>query len=65
MSHPDFGFRQYPLTVYNHDGACQVMVDNFVSAVIGKEKVFVGYDDATRVIKLCEEAERDGLRNMR
>lgn len=64
MSHPDFGFRQYPLTVYNHDGACQVMIDNFVAAVQGREKILVGYEDAARVIKLCEEAERDGLRNM-
>ncbi len=65
MSHPDFGFRQTPLTVYNHDGACQVMIDNFIAAIQGKEKILVGYEDATRVIKLCEEAERDGLRNMR
>lgn len=64
MSHPDFGFRHYPLTVYNHDGACQSIVDNFVEAVQGKAGILVGYDDATRVIKLCEEAERDGLANM-
>lgn len=64
MSHPDFGFRHYPLTVYNHDGACQAIVDNFVDAVQGKAQVLVGYDDAARVIKLCEEAELDGLSNM-
>lgn len=64
MSHPDFGFRRYPLTAYNHDGACQVIVDNFVAAVLGKEAVLVGYGDATRVIKLCEEAEQDGMRNL-
>ena len=65
MSHPDFGFRKYPLTVYNHDGACQVIVDNFVAAIQGREPVLVGYGDATRVIKLCEDAELDGLRNFR
>lgn len=63
MSHPDFAFRQYPLTVYNHDGACQVMIDNFVAAVEGREPILVGYADAARVIKLCEDAELDGLRN--
>ncbi len=61
MSHPDFGFRHYPMTVYNHDGACQTMVDNFVSAVQGRSSVLVGFDDAARVIKLCEAAESDGL----
>lgn len=65
MSHPDYGFRQYPMTVYNHDRACQVMIDNFVAAVAGREAILVGYDDATRVIRLCEEAEVDGLRNFR
>lgn len=64
MSHPDFGFRQYPFTVYNHDDACQVMIDNFIGAVEGREKVLVGYEDAARVIKLCEEAEADGLKNL-
>lgn len=61
MSYPDFGFRHYPMTVYNHDGACQTMVDNFVDAVQGKTKVLVGFDAAARVIKLCEAAESDGL----
>lgn len=65
MSHPDFGFRKYPLTVYNHDGACQVIIDNFIAAVQGRKCVLVGYSDAARVIKLCEEAEQDGLRNLR
>lgn len=64
MSRPDFAFRQYPLTVYNHDGACQVMVDNFVAAVGGREDILVGYADAARVIELCEAVEADGLRNM-
>ena len=64
MSHPDFGFRHYPMTVYNHDGACQTMVDNFVAAVQGREGVLVGFQDAARVIALCEAAEADGLRRM-
>jgi len=61
MKHPDFGFRQYPLTVYNHDRACQVIIDNFVAAALGREEILVGYEDAARVIKLCEETEADGL----
>jgi len=61
MKHPDFGFRQYPLTVYNHDRACQVIIDNFVGAALSREEILVGYEDATRVIKLCEETEADGL----
>ena len=62
MSPPDFGFRHYPMTVYNHDGACQTMVDNFVAAVQGRDKVLVGFEDAARVIRLCEAAEADGMR---
>ncbi|HLV68848.1 MAG TPA: Gfo/Idh/MocA family oxidoreductase [Polyangiaceae bacterium] len=64
MSHPDFGFRRYPMTVYNHDQACQVMIDNFVDAVRERAPILVGYDDAARVIRLCEETEADGLRRM-
>lgn len=61
MSHPDFGFRHYPMTVYNHDGACQTMIDNFLSAIDGREKALVGFEDAARVIRLCEAVEVDGL----
>lgn len=64
MSHPDFGFRHHPMTVYNHDGACQTMVDNFVAAVLDGEPVLVGYGDAERVIRLCEAVEADGLSRM-
>ena len=63
MSHPDSGFRHYPMTVYNHDGACQTMIDNFVAAIGGREEALVGFDDAARVIRLCEAIEADGLRN--
>ena len=61
MSNPDFGFRRFPLTAYNHDSACQAIVDNFVDSVRGDAAVFVGYEDAVRVIELCERAEQDGL----
>ena len=61
MRHPDYGFRQTPFSVYNHDQACQVVIDNFVDAVLGKARVLVGYEEATRVIKLCEETEADGF----
>lgn len=65
MSHPDFGFRRYPMTVYNHDGACQTIIDNFVAAVHGRANVLVGFADAERVIRLCEETEADGLDRLR
>ncbi len=61
MSHPDFGFRRYPLTIYNHDGACQAMIDNFIAAIHGEAEILVGLEDALRVIQLCEEAEADAL----
>lgn len=63
MSHPDYGFRRYPMTVYNHDGACQTIIDNFIAAVQGREKILVGYEDGVRVIRLCEETEKDGVKN--
>ena len=61
MNHPDYGFRHYPMTVYNHDAACQTMIDNFVDAAVNGKPVLVGFDDAARVIRICEETERDGL----
>jgi predicted dehydrogenase len=64
MSHPDFGFRKFPLTVYNHDAACQIIIDNYVAAVQGIEPVLVGFHDAARVIKLCEELELEGLQRI-
>lgn len=61
MKEADFGFRRYPLTAYNHDYSCQYIIDNFINSVRGKEKVIANFDEATRVIKLCEELEKDGL----
>jgi len=65
MRHPDYGFRQTPFSVYNHDQACQVVIDNFVDAVLGRAEVLVNYEEATRVIKLCEETEADGFEQWR
>lgn len=64
MREADFGFRRYPLTAYNHDFACQFIIDNFIASVLGKEKVIANFDEAGRVIKLCEDLEKDGLANM-
>lgn len=64
MSHPDYGFRHYPMTVYNHDAACQTMIDNFIDSIARNTAVLVGFCDAERVIRICEEAEKDGLRRM-
>lgn len=63
MSEADFAFRRFPFTIYNHDYACQFIIDNFISAVLGKEKIITGYKDAARVIALCEELEKEGLSN--
>jgi predicted dehydrogenase len=52
-------WRQPPLTVYNHELACERVVDNFIAAVTEGEPVLVGYEEALRVIRLCEELEKD------
>jgi predicted dehydrogenase len=54
------GFRRNPQTIYNHDVACEVIVSNFVESVLGKETPLVGYLEACKVIKLCEETEKNG-----
>lgn len=56
-------FRQNPNSVYDHEVACQTIVDNFVGSVLGIEKPLVGYDEGCRVIQLCEATEADGLNN--
>ncbi len=61
MAEPDFAFRRYPFTVYNHDYASQFIIDNFVNSILGKEKIIATFDEAARVIGLCEELENDGL----
>lgn len=58
-------FRQNPFSVYDHDHACQVVVDNFVDAVLDDRPVLVGYEDGLRVIGLCEETEAEGLAKLR
>lgn len=65
MREADFGFRRFPLTIYNHDYACQYVVDNFISAVLGREKIITTYEEAVRVIKLCEDIEKDALKNFK
>lgn len=65
MREADFGFRRFPFTAYNHDYACQYIIDNFISTVLGKEKIITDYKDAVRVIALCEELEVEGLSNMK
>ncbi len=61
MREADFGFRRYPLTAYNHDYACQFIIDNFVATVQGKEKIIANFDEAARVIALCEDLEKEAL----
>jgi predicted dehydrogenase len=65
MREADFGFRKNPLTAYNHDFACQYIINNFIETIRGNEEIIANYDEAVRVIKLCEELERDGLANFK
>lgn len=57
-------FRANPFSVYNHNHACQVIVDNFITAVLKDELVLVGYEDGCRVIRLCQETEASGLASL-
>lgn len=61
MKEADFGFRRLPMTAYNHDLACQYIIDNFINSVRGKEKVIANFSEAARVIKLCEDLEKEAL----
>ncbi len=54
-------FRSSPFSIYNHEYACQVIIDNFVNAIVKDERVLVGYEDGCKVVKLCEETEAEGL----
>ncbi len=54
-------FRANPFSAYNHEFACQMIVDNFIDAVIRDAPVLVGYEDGCRIIELCHETEADGL----
>lgn len=65
MREGDFGFRKFPLNAYNHDYACQYIIDNFIQAVLGKEKIIATYEEATQVIGLCEALEKEGLANLK
>lgn len=65
MREADFGFRRFPFTIYNHDYACQYVIDNFIATVLGKEKIITPYEEAVRVIKLCEDIEKDSLENFK
>lgn len=65
MREADFGFRRFPFTVYNHDFACQYIIDNFIATVQGKEKILSGYEESLRIIEVCEQMEENGLSNFR
>lgn len=59
------GFRLNAFSVYEHDRACQVIVDDFVRCVREGGKPLVGCDDGCRIVKLCEEVELDGMSRWR
>jgi predicted dehydrogenase len=51
-------WRFHPLSVYNHEHACQVIIDDFIEAVLHKRPPLVGFQEARRVIRLCGELEQ-------
>lgn len=50
-------FRQNPQTVYDHNGACEIIINDFVDSVANNKSPLVGYGDGFRVIELCEQIE--------
>jgi len=52
-------FRLNPFSAYNHEYACRVVIDSFVESVVHNTPVLVNYEDGCRVIKLCEEMEKN------
>ena len=57
--------RHFPLSVYNHESACEIIINNFIESILQKKEPLVGIRDAFNVIKLCEEAEKDGLSKLK
>jgi predicted dehydrogenase len=51
--------RSYPLSMYNHEQACEVIINNFINAIKKKEQVLVNFEDGIRVIQFCESAEEN------
>lgn len=56
-------FRINPWSIYDHNYACDVVVNNFVESIVEDKETLVGYRDGLRVIRLCEETEKDGQKN--
>ncbi len=56
-------FRFNPWSVYDHNYACEVIVNNFVDCIVEGKEPLVGYNDGLRVIRVCEETEEDGYKN--
>ncbi|MBI4470774.1 MAG: Gfo/Idh/MocA family oxidoreductase [Acidobacteria bacterium] len=50
--------RRPPFSVYDHEAACSRIIDNFINACRGQEAVLVPFDEAARVVRVCEAAER-------
>ena len=57
--------RHFPLSVYNHETACETIINDFIESIVHKKKPLVSVRDAFNVIKLCEEAEKDGLSKLK
>jgi len=52
-------FRLNPFTVYDHEYACRIIIDNFIDSIVYGKPVLVSYEDGRRIIKLCEAVEEN------
>lgn len=50
--------RRPPFSVYDHETACASVIENFVKACRGQERVLVPFAEGERVVRVCEAAER-------
>ena len=57
-------FRINPMSVYDHEHACDVIIKDFVRSILEDRDPLVGYLDGKRVVSLCEETEKDGLERL-
>jgi predicted dehydrogenase len=46
-------FRDYPFSVYEHDYACQALINDFVAAVRGLKKFPVDFSEGRAAVELC------------
>lgn len=58
------GFRVNPMSIYDHEHACDVIIKDFLRSIIEDREPLVGYADGVRVVELCEQTEVQALARM-